>query len=90
MRALILIFLLAAVPRHRPVVRDFMAQHPCPGGSDAGSKVRCSGWVVDHIVPLCAGGADATTNMQWQSAECGAQKDRLELNVCRHKVKLIP
>jgi len=25
--------------------------------------------VVDHIVPLCAGGADAPSNMQWQTVE---------------------
>jgi len=27
------------------------------------------GYVVDHVVPLCAGGADAPSNMQWQSVE---------------------
>jgi len=27
------------------------------------------GHVVDHVVPLACGGADAPSNMQWQSTE---------------------
>lgn len=41
------------------------------------------GYVVDHVVPLCAGGADAPENMQWQTIEEAKAKDRLERQLCR-------
>ena len=40
------------------------------------------GYVVDHIVPLCAGGADASSNMQWQTVEEAKVKDRQERAMC--------
>jgi len=40
------------------------------------------GYVVDHIVPLCAGGADAPTNMQWQTVEAAKMKDGQERAQC--------
>lgn len=40
------------------------------------------GYVVDHVVPLCAGGADAPSNMQWQTVEEGKVKDRQERATC--------
>ena len=42
------------------------------------------GYVVDHIVPLCAGGADAPSNMQWQTVEQAKIKDRQERAQCSH------
>jgi hypothetical protein len=41
------------------------------------------GYVVDHVVPLACGGADAPSNMQWQSAEGARAKDRVERRGCR-------
>jgi len=43
------------------------------------------GYVVDHIVPLCAGGADAPSNMQWQTVEEGKVKDRQERAMCARR-----
>ena len=40
------------------------------------------GHVVDHVVPLACGGADAPSNMQWQSVEEGKAKDRVERRGC--------
>ena len=40
------------------------------------------GYVVDHVVPLCAGGADAPSNMQWQTVEEARVKDRQERATC--------
>lgn len=37
------------------------------------------GYVVDHRVSLCCGGADHLSNMQWQTAVEARAKDRLEL-----------
>ena len=41
------------------------------------------GYVVDHIIPLACGGADAPTNMQWQTVAAGKMKDRSERKGCR-------
>lgn len=61
--------------------RDFRMENPCPSTG----KVRgaCPEYVVDHVVPLCAGGADAPSNMQWQTVEAGKRKDRDERKACR-------
>lgn len=40
------------------------------------------GYVIDHIVPLECGGADAASNMQWQTVAEAKIKDRTEMN-CR-------
>jgi len=40
------------------------------------------GYVVDHVVPLCAGGADAPSNMQWQTIGEARIKDRQERATC--------
>ena len=42
----------------------------------------CPGWVVDHLVPLCAGGADAPGNMAWQRADEATRKDTIERQLC--------
>jgi hypothetical protein len=70
-----------AGPRSRAVLRDFQRQNPCPATSSA--RGPCPGYVIDHIVPLCAGGADAPGNMQWQTVEAGKVKDRAERAQCR-------
>lgn len=41
------------------------------------------GYVVDHIKPLACGGADDTTNMQWQTVAEGKAKDKWERNGCK-------
>jgi hypothetical protein len=40
------------------------------------------GHVVDHIVPLACGGADAPSNMQWQTTADGKAKDPVERRGC--------
>ncbi len=42
----------------------------------------CKGYIIDHIVPLCAGGADAAANMQWQTVQDAKVKDREERKMC--------
>ncbi len=39
------------------------------------------GHVIDHVVPLACGGADAPGNMQWQTRADAAAKDRWETSV---------
>jgi hypothetical protein len=59
----------------------FKRQHPCPSTGETSGP--CPGYVIDHIVPLCASGPDATYNMQWQTLDQGKEKDRWEKKECR-------
>jgi hypothetical protein len=59
----------------------FKRQHSCPAnGKRSGS---CPGYVIDHVNPLECGGADAPSNMQWQTIADGKSKDKMERN-CRN------
>lgn len=55
--------------------RDFEAMTGHAGG--------WPGHVVDHIIPLACGGADAPSNMQWQTIAEGKVKDKWERNGCK-------
>jgi hypothetical protein len=79
--ALLLLLLLslgaeARIPRDRSEVRAFQREHPCP--STGKPRGACPGWVVDHRIALCVGGPDKRDNMQWQTMEEAAAKDRWE------------
>lgn len=59
----------------------FKREQPCPAtGQRRGS---CPGHVIDHVRPLCAGGPDHRSNMQWQTREASLRKDREERRECR-------
>jgi len=54
----------------------FKHEHPCPStGKTSGA---CPGYVIDHIDPLKRGGADAPSNMQWQTTAAAKEKDKTE------------
>ena len=79
-----MIWLLAlgsmAEARDRRAVYAFRKAHPCPStGQRSGA---CPGWVIDHVIPLCAGGADHPRNMQWQTRAESYQKDAQERRAC--------
>jgi hypothetical protein len=61
--------------RHSSVVRAFMKQSGYPKGRP--------GFVVDHRIPLCAGGLDTIQNMQWQERRESYSKDKYERALCR-------
>ena len=64
------------IARSPQAVQQFKKANPCPGtGKSYGS---CPGYVVDHVIPLKRGGADAPGNMQWQTIEEAKRKDRSE------------
>ena len=77
----ILLFSVQADARSAAARKAFIHAHHCPATGKASGK--CPGYVVDHIVPLCAGGADAPRNMQWQTVAEAKVKDRAERRQCR-------
>lgn len=70
-----------AAPRSHTAVAEFKRLQPCPATGQA--RGPCPGWVVDHVQPLCAGGPDTSSNMQWQRAADAKAKDRGEVRQCR-------
>lgn len=78
---LLLLLSLSAQARDPAQVRAFRKTHPCPATGKATGP--CKGYVVDHIQPLCAGGPDHPSNMQWQGVKEAKEKDRWEWSVCR-------
>ena len=68
-------------PRDPEVPKQFQRQHPCP--STGRTSGRCPGYTRDHVVPLCAGGADSPSNMQWQTRHDAREKDEREWSQCR-------
>lgn len=83
--ALLALLATDAAARSAAEVRAFKREHPCPATGE--TRGKCPGYVVDHIVPLCAGGADTPKNMQWQELEASKLKDREEWRTCRHLKK---
>lgn len=70
----------APIKRNLAARRAFQRANPCPENGKA--RGACPGWVVDHIEPLCAGGADTPENMQWQRREDSHRKDAQERRHC--------
>jgi hypothetical protein len=70
----------ASTKRSAAVRAEFVRSNPCP---DPSAGKRCKGFVVDHVIPLCAGGADAIGNLQWQSQRDSYRKDAEERRLCK-------
>lgn len=60
---------------------DFRSKNACP--ATGFSRGPCKGYVVDRIVPPICGGAEAASNMQWQTVAQARAKDRWERIGCR-------
>ena len=75
-----------ATERDRHQRALFMKKHPCPGNGHTSG--RCPGYIVDHIKPLCAGGADRPGNMQWQTVQEAKVKDRQERKMCAKEKRI--
>jgi hypothetical protein len=55
---------------------EFKRQHPCP--STGRATGACPGYVIDHVTALKRGGADAPSNMQWQTIKEAKAEDKIE------------
>ncbi len=79
--ALCLVLLLDdAHPRDPAQRAEFQRTHPCP--TTGATRGACPGYVVDHVTPLCAGGLDRPSNMQWQTVLEAKVKDQEERRLC--------
>jgi pilus assembly protein FimV len=63
-----------------PAEVEFKKTHPCPATGEKGET--CSGYVITHVVPLCAGGANVPANMQWLRLEEAIEKERAAQERC--------
>lgn len=66
----------ATIQRSSHARAVFKRTFPCPvTGRSTGA---CPGRVIDHVIPLARGGADASENMQWMTITDARAKDRCE------------
>ena len=64
------------IERSSRAKREFQRGSPCPStGKRSGA---CPGYVIDHVTPLKRGGADAPSNVQWQTRDAAKAKDKIE------------
>jgi hypothetical protein len=64
------------IQRSPEAKHEFRKSHPCPSTGKTSGK--CPGYVIDHVQALKRGGADAPSNMQWQSKAAAKAKDKAE------------
>lgn len=71
---------LAKQHRSSAAKTAFKRISPCP--ATGRSTGPCPGYIIDHIKPLACGGADAPSNMQWQTKSAAKAKDAWERDDC--------
>ncbi len=79
--AALLIAPIGSDARSAKAKAEFRREQPCAAANRR--KGPCKGYVIDHVIQLCAGGPDAAANMQWQAVEETKVKDRAEASQCR-------
>ena len=88
MKTIILIIALLVTPladarlaRSYSAKAAFARLQACP--STGSHKLPCPGYVIDHMKALACGGADAPSNMAWQTIADGKAKDKWERKGCK-------
>jgi hypothetical protein len=59
---------------------QFRKANHCPATGNVVGP--CPGWIADHRIPLCSGGADSPDNIQWITREAARIKDRADIARC--------
>lgn len=67
--------------RSTAVLLAFKRHNPCPANGER--RGACPGWQIDHKTPLCLGGFDTQSNLQWLSVADHKAKTRLDVRSCR-------
>ncbi|MCL2831386.1 MAG: HNH endonuclease [Betaproteobacteria bacterium] len=75
----------AAQKRSAKAKAEFRKLHPCPATGK--TKGKCPGYQIDHIIPLCSGGADHSGNMQWLGTKAHKAKTKKDRQECRDEKK---
>ena len=73
---------LAGARQHRSHFAKVGFQHLQPSPATGRKRGKCPGYVVDHVNPLVCGGADAPSNMHWQTQNNAKAKDKWERKAC--------
>lgn len=86
--ALLALLALAACQDERPArsraeVRAYQRETICPSTGKFGAP--CPGYQVDHIIPLCWGGADDRTQFQYLTIAEHRLKTKADIALCRAK-----
>lgn len=73
----------AKQPRSTVERHAFVKEQACPATGQ--HRLPCQGWHIDHVIALCAGGADHRSNMQWLTIEEHKTKTKQDVRSCRAK-----
>lgn len=74
-----------APKRSSNVKAEFRKLYPCP--STAKYTGPCPGFQIDHREALICGGKDEVSNLQWLDTERHKEKTRVEVKLCRPRVR---
>lgn len=75
--------LSAKQPRSTVERHAFVREYACPATGK--HRLPCPGYHIDHVIPLCAGGPDRRSNMQWLTIDDHKVKTRRDIRACRLK-----
>jgi hypothetical protein len=70
-----------AAPRSAAARLEFQRHNLWPSTGER--RGACPGFIIDHVILLCAGGADTPAHMPWQTVANAKAKDREEQSQCR-------
>jgi hypothetical protein len=65
----------------------FRLDNPCP--ATGATRGACKGYVIDRVIPLVCGGAEAPENMRWATLAEAKAKARWDRIGCRRGRKLV-
>lgn len=71
----------ARIERSAAARHAFVKTNACP--STGRHRLPCPGYQIDHVIPLCAGGIDKTSNLQWLEIQAHKGKTRLDIHLCK-------